>query len=299
MSKVALVIVYNHPHVENVEVLERIYRDRFSDVFHLMPFYQGSAPNVIPVSGQSKYFSGRIAQGFDRYYREDYLHYFFIHDDLLLNPAINQENYADFFRLRQRACFLHSLESLPDKDGWPYCQICYEWAALKQPWRKVEYGLPAYEEAVKLLGRFGFTMKPMKYHQIRHNPLAAVCKRFVNSNVFYKLNIGLYDLRYPLVGGMADIVIVPARDIRKFCRYCKAFADSGLYVEAAIPTALTFCVDEIVEEKDLPLSGEFFYGDAWRIPDKHKGSLKALLADFPEDVAYMHPIKLSQWNTQI
>lgn len=41
-SDVALIVVYNHRYDRNIEVVERIYAGRFSNIFHLVPFYDGT-----------------------------------------------------------------------------------------------------------------------------------------------------------------------------------------------------------------------------------------------------------------
>ena len=48
-SEVCLLIIYNHRYDDNIEKLERIYKNRFSDIYHIVPFYNGTIENVIPV----------------------------------------------------------------------------------------------------------------------------------------------------------------------------------------------------------------------------------------------------------
>jgi hypothetical protein len=40
-STVALVIIYNHRYDKNIDILESIYANRFSNIFHIVPFYDG------------------------------------------------------------------------------------------------------------------------------------------------------------------------------------------------------------------------------------------------------------------
>ena len=46
---VPLIIIYNHRFDQNIEKLNKIYGERFSKIYHLVPFYDGDLPNVIPV----------------------------------------------------------------------------------------------------------------------------------------------------------------------------------------------------------------------------------------------------------
>jgi len=89
MNKVALIIIYNHQYNKNIDILERIYNGRFSNIYHLVPFYNGEKQNVIPVYDSSYYFQGYVAQGFKSYFKEEFTHYFFVADDLILNTKKN------------------------------------------------------------------------------------------------------------------------------------------------------------------------------------------------------------------
>ncbi len=112
MYKVALVIIYNHQYNQNIDILERMYKNRFSNIYHLVPFYKDDKSNVIPVYCSSYCFQGYVAQGFKNYFNEDFDHYFFIGDDLILNPLINESNYREHLKLEKEACFIPRLSPL-------------------------------------------------------------------------------------------------------------------------------------------------------------------------------------------
>src|ERR1017187_1011042 len=95
MNKVPLIIIYNHRFDDNIEKLEKIYRDRFSTIFHLVPFYDGDLTNVIPVFERSYYFHGYIPQALRILKKINCSHYFFVSDDVLLHPSINENNVLD------------------------------------------------------------------------------------------------------------------------------------------------------------------------------------------------------------
>lgn len=82
-SKVALIIIYNHRYDKNIEVLENLYKTRFSNIYHLIPFYDGDKENVIAVYENSYRFQGYISQAFRTFYKDMYDHYFFVADDLM------------------------------------------------------------------------------------------------------------------------------------------------------------------------------------------------------------------------
>jgi hypothetical protein len=113
---VALIIIYNHRYEQNIPVLESIYGPRFSDIYHLMPFYTGRRQNVISVYENSYHFQGYVAQGFRDYWRADFTHYFFVADDLLLHPSINEDNFIDFIGLPEGHSFFPGFRRPDRKD---------------------------------------------------------------------------------------------------------------------------------------------------------------------------------------
>ncbi len=171
---VALIIVYNNRYEENIEVLEKLYRGRFSHMYHLMPFYHGGKSNVIPVYEISIYFQGHLAQGLRHYFREEYVHYLFVHDDLMLNPAINEMNYQDFFQLGEHSSFLTHINNLNGGVFWSWLRDNYNYNpinASNDPLREAARELPSYDEALQILkrsqaGTFKFTTQPFRYAQL-------------------------------------------------------------------------------------------------------------------------------------
>ncbi|HTD94780.1 MAG TPA: hypothetical protein VK644_13240, partial [Chitinophagaceae bacterium] len=92
MVNACLVIVFNHRYDKNIPVLERMYSGRFRHIYFLVPFYDGAHPNVIPVYESSNFFQSYFAQGFHRFFREEFTHYIFLGDDCVLNPSITESN---------------------------------------------------------------------------------------------------------------------------------------------------------------------------------------------------------------
>jgi hypothetical protein len=80
---IALIIIYNHRYDKNIETVERIYKGRFSHIFHLMPFYDGDKPNVFPVYDNSYCFQAFVAQTFPSIFNKKFSHYFFVSDDMI------------------------------------------------------------------------------------------------------------------------------------------------------------------------------------------------------------------------
>lgn len=309
MSNVALVIIYNHRYEQNIPILERIYRSRFSHIFHLMPFYVGDRKNVIPVYESSYQFQGYLAQGFRSYHREDFTHYFFVADDLLLHPALNEGNFEEFIGLPPGHCYLPGLRRFAAEDlhFWIHDIKGYEWTA-RQPGVEVAGMLPTAEQAGQLLARHGVVPLPLRFEQLWRLPegwrqwLARACKdpAFVVRYLSSRIRRKTYTLPYPLARGYSDILIVEAGAMRSFIQYCGIFAATGLWVEHAIPTALALATDAIVEGPSARVRGRALWTrEELAELQVYEGSLKALFEGFQPDCLFLHPVKLSKWLLDI
>lgn len=60
--KICLTIIFNHRYDDNIKKLKRIYRGRFSEIRFIVPFYDLSDEDVIPVFESSYNFQGYLAQ---------------------------------------------------------------------------------------------------------------------------------------------------------------------------------------------------------------------------------------------
>ncbi|MDD9807123.1 MAG: hypothetical protein OXU34_02450 [Gammaproteobacteria bacterium] len=316
-GKTALIVIYNHhPHAENIPVVEKMYGKRFSDIYHLVPVAPGFAPvereggpNVIGVHGKSFYFHGWMAQGLRHYFRDEYTHYFFIHDDLILNPGISEDNFRQHLGLeRDDTAFTTNFYTLHQRLEWDYAPEAYRFSGRIEP-------LPSFDEALKRFSAHGLEIRPLALHRslltrgvyMPPPPDYSLRRQFIAQTRRLKLVLrrlrrlaawpaGERKLAYPLVGGYPDMVVVPAASIGEFCRYCAAFAEAGLFVAIAMPTALALSCKKINTHEDIPLWGWHYW------PHESWGALRSryderkldnLLENFPEECLFMHPVKLS------
>lgn len=308
MSKVALIIIYNHQYNKNIEIVEGIYQNRFTNIYHLVPFYKGDKNNVIPVYESSYYFHGYVAQGFKSYFKEDYDHFFFIADDLILNPLINEGNYKLYLKLNLNTCFIPRLSSLAENPSFWNLNIDTLLWELESPGVESRDKFPPHKEAQQLLAKFGIQNKPMKFEQIWKSPstLKEWPKKIIGEKFYvlrrlkYLISKKEYYSFYPLVRSYSDIFVVSKDAIKLFCHYCGLFAASRLFVELGLPTALVFSAEQIKTEKDLELKGRALWTkEEYKALDKFENKLSKLLNDFPAGQLYIHPVKLSGWDTNI
>jgi hypothetical protein len=309
MNKVALIIIYNHQYNKNIDILEQIYNDRFSNIYHLVPFYNGDKSNVIPVYDCSFYFQGYVAQGFKSFFKEEFEHYFFIADDLILNPIINEKNYTEHLKLNINSCFLPGFFNLHDiKDYWTHLIKAYYYN-INVSGVEAENQIPEYNVALEIFKNFGLDIKPLKFEQIWDKPKKPSIKDYKLKTIRKYTRYLIrklrnknkhFNLSYPLVGSYADIFVISSDSIKQFCHYCGVFSSTRLWVEIGLPTSMVLSAKEIITEKDLKLQGEALWSEKqYKILDKYDNKLQNLLTDFPKDLLYLHPIKLSKWNTKL
>ncbi|MBB1284677.1 hypothetical protein HRH25_09865 [Flavisolibacter sp. BT320] len=271
-----------------------------------MPFYSGEQENVIPVYCSSIYFQGYVAQGYKSFFKKEFSHYFFIADDLILNPLINEKNYRQYLKLGASTCFIPRLSALAEnRKFWPvnFHALLYE---VESPGVEAKSQIPSYAEALELLQRHGLENKPLTVNQVWKKPESVKewwntvkrDHRYLGRALRAKLGKDEKHPAYPLVRSYSDIFVVSADAIKKFAHYCGVMAATRLFVELAIPTSMVFAAKEIVTEKDLELQGSALWTEEdFTLLNKYQNNLHSLLEDFPEGRLYIHPVKLSQWKT--
>jgi len=314
MSKVALIIIFNHRYDKNIERLEKIYEGKFSYIYHLVPFYDGVKENVIPVYGRSIFFQGYIAQGFKTYFNGKYKHYFFIADDMILNPAINENNYQTFFNLDNETSFVSELIPLhnrtdaicPSSNGFWIGTLSAYFYKLKQKYVEISNEIPNKDEAAAKLKLQEIILKPIEKKNLFGKPtifprtlgdkarmLAWLFTTFLHP---FKRK---FKLPYPLISSYSDIAIISSATIKEFCHYCGVFEATCLFAEVAIPSALVLAAKtKIRTEKDLNHRGRALWQvkkDYMYLEKKFK-TLNDILENFPPDYIYLHPVKLSKWK---
>ena len=320
MSSIALVIIYNHRYDGNISIVEDLYRERFSKIFHLVPFYDGDRPNVIPVYENSFYFQGYLAQGLKHFFKPEFEHYLFIADDLILNPVINEGNYRHHLGLYDGSSFIPNFISLHEmKNYWSRTREAYEFT-IKKKGVEIVNELPSCDEALARFRAHDLEIRPLRHRQVFPSPglssgdwLRMIARK--QRQLFHLLTDGVmkwkYNLSYPLVGSYSDICAVSNGTVRRLGHYCGVFAAAGLHAELAIPTALVLSSGKIVTEKDLSLRGRALWPDGWnrlhgendlahdemKTLDRFGKNLNNLLQNFPEGYLYLHPVKLSGWTT--
>ena len=288
MNKTALLVIYNHRFDKNIPRIDQLYEGRFSDVYHIVPFYDGCQDNVIPVYECSFQFQGYISQAYTHLRGKGYTHFFVVADDMIINPALDENNYLERIGLGNDDCYIDYITPLQElKTAWRQTEAMTYKVNLRGV--EVEKVLPSRTAAIERFAKYGLPTGTIPFSPMLNKRLRFALK--------YIQNFKRRNLDYPLLGGYSDILILTADMMDKFCLYCGAFAATRLFAEFAIPTAMILASDHVKTSKDTCLGGTALWSKEDKaFLDAYNGSLQALIDDFPDDKLFYHPIKLSQWK---
>lgn len=297
MNKIALFILYNHHYTKNIDRTEELYKDKFSYIFHLIPFYNGDRENVITVYESSFQFQSYIAQAYQVVKNNDFTHYFVVADDMIINPQINELNLFEYTGIQEDSSFITDFICHPN-----YPEVIPLCVNLKQRGVEVFDILPQKEDAVGNLKQRGLNVMPPKKYAFKLllRAIAKLQYGAFRNNLFYIKKRNLSSV-YPVVWGYSDILLIPVQYMESFCRYCGAFAALNVFVEFAIPTALCLSSDRIMNGKDIKLkyiTQLYTLGEKGmkEFEQRYLFSLQKLLDNYPNDMFFVHPIKLSKWK---
>ena len=291
-----LVVVFNHRFEGNLPLLRVLYRERFSTVRFLVPFYRGEDRDVIPVFESSATFQGFFAQAQRHLAAEGISHYVFVADDLLLNPAIHEGNLHLHLRLRPGGGYTKYLE--------PFSSMTSRWTHFNRTLSALRFDefvnaraeLPPRAEAVARLLTHGLTVRPLGWRNLEMPP--GPWRHRVEEWLKALWLLRRREEAYPLLMGYADLLVVPAAAMPEFCHLCGVFAAMGVFVECAAVTALALATGSLSLERDLDTRGLELWSDADRHKfwESHHGRLSDLLENFPARCLYVHPVKLPHWQ---
>ena len=314
-KNIALIILFNHRYDQNLPILEDMYKERFSNRYYLVPFYDGDMENVIPVYGRSIFFEMYIAQAYNSLKDKRFDYYYIIADDMIINPIINENNILEFFELKDGESWIPHLRLIREqKEFWLGTLAAYTYRP-NQKYVETKGELPSMEEAIKKFEQQGL-LNPTKLSRkdvfreftLRTTYMADKARLALRiiSRIRHPFRRDV-NLAYPMAASYSDTLLVSGDIMSKFAHYCGVFGATSLFVEVAIPTALVLASEKKIKtEKDISRSGRSY----WKTPDnvfcedsqytwehleKEYESLDAMIDNFPQDAIYIHPVKLSKW----
>lgn len=299
MSTISLVVIFNHKYDKNIPLIKKIYEKRFHSIHFLVPFYTGDDQSVIPVFESSYQFQGYITQAYEKLREEDCSHYIFIGDDLILNPALNEDNILSFLGVGTEDAYIESLTTLKETQYWQYYRFSDAHKAFHSKSVNFVGEIPTIKDARNKAHHFEFDNCTIKGN--------VKCKSYPwknlrsNANDLFNRIFNPVDIEYPLVTGYSDFFVLPSTKLEEFSRLSGVFAAMRLFVEISIPTTLMLLMDKerLKMQEDATISTP----KLWWITDtatdfekKCNFSIDNMVEHWPDNYAYLHPIKLSKWK---
>ena len=288
---------------------------RFSHIRYVVPFYDGERDDVIAVYARSIFFESYIAQAYNVLKKENFDYYYVVADDMIINPAINERNLLDFFELEEGESWIPHLRTIKQqKYFWIGTLAAFTYRA-KQKYVEAQGELPSMEEALARFERQGL-VNPMEmtrkdvFKEMTLKTTHMADKARLALRLITKLRHPFRksaNLAYPLAASYSDTLLVSGDTMERFAHYCGVFGASSLFVEVAIPTALVLASEKKIKtEKDISKRGRSYWSSAdnvfcedpsyvWGQLEKEYANLDDMMARFPKDAIYLHPVKLSKW----
>lgn len=163
MNKVCLIIIYNHNYEANIDRIEKLYKGKFDNIFHLIPFYTGNKENVIKVYGSAYQFNEYFIQGANKYINDEFSHYVFVADDIIMHPELNQQNVVEKLNLDGSSGFIYNCRPMAYETifcwDWSYSSIRHMF--FNKSGCEYQKFIPSLEEAQKLFENQGLPAKNM------------------------------------------------------------------------------------------------------------------------------------------
>lgn len=314
-QKICLLILFNHRFDKNLPLLDKMYKERFSNIRYIVPFYDGDRSDVIPVYARSIFFQSYIAQAYNVLKKESFDYYYIIADDMIINPQINENNIIEFFELEKGQSWIPHLRRIKDQQYfWIGTLSAYTYRPV-QKYLEIKNELPTVEEALIKFKNQGLN-NPMYLTRKDVFKGFSMKTKYMGDKARLALRILTWiknpfnksaNLTYPLAASYSDTFLVSGETMEKFAHYCGVFGASSLFVEVAIPTALILASDKKIKtENDISKKGRSYWNSAdnvfcespnylWSTLETEYKNLDDMIKRFPNDAIYLHPVKLSKW----
>lgn len=304
-SSIALLVVFNHRYDKNLPVLRERYKHKFSNVYYLMPFYDGEDEDVIAVYCKSDTFQGYFTQAYQKLKELNFDYWMVVADDMLLNPKISESNLIEILGISTKDSFVPLLEKFDSDLEWPHARKSLSFT-LKNPYVENRSLLPASIETEEKLSLYNVSPQFLSFENIykkgnfetEEMALAKFGSRYLNDKDSYRNNKPL-EAEYPFCFGYSDIFCIGRENLKEFCHYCGVFSASDLFVEIAIPTALIMSTKgSVVQENEIEYRGRSIWGkkNVHAFSSVYGYSMDDLVDNFPDNNLYLHPIKITKWQ---
>ncbi len=297
-----LVIIFNHRYEDNIVKVRELYRERFSRIVMLMPFYNGTDPDIIPVYESSFQFEGYLIQAYEKLMKIDAENYIFIGDDVCLHPELSEGKINQMLGFQGKKVFVTGIWNIniPYLFRWPHARDSS--IPFFQRGARWKASIPTYMEAMQLFEDFN----GRKYSEEYTDDFFA--GRYEGESdeehqdavkEFLKLNRNTRKIPYPMAMAYSDFFIIAREQLFPIARLCGVFSAMNMFVEIAIPTAvvLTTQREDVVLFSDTDYDMKIYWeNDREEFEEKNHKSIQYLYKNWNPKMLFIHPVKLSAWS---
>ena len=240
-ADICLVVIFNHRYDENITKLRIIYQNRFHKMRFLVPFYDGEDKDVIPVYECSYQFSGYLIQAYNKLIADGAKYYFFIADDLILAPDINEDNVLQLLKMQGREIFAISVNPL-NSEGmcvWPHARFSsVPFLKERTQWKN---SIPNYQDALDKFQLFFDQPYLEEYTDAFFKNGSEQISQKEKDDFIQRNGNGLA-IPYPMAYGYSDIFMIKAEAFFPIARLCGVFSAMNMFAEISLPTAIVLSV---------------------------------------------------------
>lgn len=261
-----------------------------------MPYYDGNDPDVIPVYESSAQFQGFLIQSYEKLKEVDADYYLFVADDMIINPAFNENNILNCLKMNGKAFGICTFRELNTPKNFEWMHARYSSKAFLQNWTEWKNNLPSYSDALMdFCDFFGH-----EYKEIYEPSFFGNAYNGSQYDAFVKMNGNSLNIPYPMAGGYSDVFMIQKDWLYQFSRINGIFASMNLFVEIAIPTATVLLLKKetvtFLDQNDHFYAKVMWNDDRAEYIENTEHNYESLKKSWDPNCMFIHPIKLSTWE---
>ena len=301
--KTGLCVIFNHPFSAQLPLLRELYGWRFAKILFLHPLdAAAAAPDVCVVFGGGFTFDVMITAARERILQEfhDCENVLFVHNDVLLNPAIKSDTFAAEFQMAPGSiltCGIGDLSHSLNSWTWGFRAIAnftnqrFLFAGGAESAMAFLPSAQIAQEKARAAGLDDTTLLYPASEEVL-GKLPPVF-RMVHNSVFGNRDetergnpINIY---YPLFIGYSDFFAISVELLPEWLGYLGPLSSMLLFSEVAIPTASVLTARRLMSLRDLNRGMQTLWG-------AQRGTAENfdwVLERFAAGDAFIHPVK---WN---
>ena len=304
--KTTLCVMFNHPYVKNIPLIRQMLCPSFDSVVFVIPYTVSSDEDVVTSYRGSYGFHGYVVDVAEKLLQSDTDYFFFMQDDVVLNPHLRGDILVEKLRLKDGGAFIPAFRPLAGElRDWDWT-LAAIWKILfpmnRMNGSGAEQWLAALPDAEqnfsRLRTKYGFNFQPVTFDRSNRHVFHGIVPDPYHSTSIYRAACeGLFEavdgrssfrLPYPFCYGMSDFFAVDRETLIEMLHPLGVFSAAGLFVETAIPTAIAVAARRVMQCADVGLVANWLWGDRQAL------DVDYVKKQFEDNLLLVHPVKISQ-----